>query len=125
MVVRHQLCNALVPIITLLGLALPALFSGAVFVEAIFAWPGIGQVLVQTVQARDHSVVMAAATIIAGMVVVDNLLAEFLVALADPRPAMSRGNRTAFWRDGWGRAGLVMPVARLVYAETRSQLARQ
>ncbi len=82
---RHQLRNALVPIVTLLGLALPALFSGAVFVEAIFAWPGVGQVLVQAVQARDYPVVMAAATISAVLVVSGNLLAEFLATLADPR----------------------------------------
>ncbi len=84
-VARHQLRNALVPIVTLLGLSLPALFSGAVFVEAIFAWPGVGQVLVQAVQARDYPVVMAAATISAVLVVAGNLLAEFLVTLADPR----------------------------------------
>ncbi len=84
-VTRHQLRNALVPIVTLLGLSLPALFSGAVFVEAIFAWPGVGQVLVQAVQGRDYPVVMAAATISAVLVVTGNLLAEFLVTLADPR----------------------------------------
>ena len=83
--VAHQLRNALVPVVTLLGLSLPALFSGAVFVEAIFAWPGVGQVLVQAVQARDYPVVMAAATISAVLVVAGNLLAEFLVTLADPR----------------------------------------
>ena len=82
---RHQLRNALVPVVTLLGLSLPALFSGAVFVEAIFAWPGVGQVLVQAVQARDYPVVMAAATISAVLVVAGNLLAEFLATLADPR----------------------------------------
>lgn len=84
-VIRHQLRNALVPIVTLLGLSLPALFSGAVFVEAIFAWPGVGQVLVQAVQARDYPVVMAAATISAILVVAGNLLAEALVAGIDPR----------------------------------------
>lgn len=83
--VAHQLRNALVPVVTLLGLSLPALFSGAVFVEAIFAWPGVGQVLVQAVQARDYPVVMAAATISAVLVVAGNMLAEFLVTLADPR----------------------------------------
>lgn len=84
-VIRHQLRNALVPIVTLLGLSLPALFSGTVFVEAIFAWPGVGMVLVQAVQARDYPVVMAAATISAVLVVIGNLLAEFLVARVDPR----------------------------------------
>lgn len=83
--IRHQLRNALVPIITLLGLSLPAVFSGAVFVEAIFGWPGVGQVLVQSVQARDYPVVMAAATISAVLVVVGNLVAEFVVTLVDPR----------------------------------------
>ncbi|MGQ0703376.1 MAG: ABC transporter permease [Gemmatimonadales bacterium] len=84
-IVRHQLRSALVPIVALLGLSLPAIFSGAVFVEAIFAWPGVGQVLVQAVQARDYPVVMAAATISAVLVVIGNLLAEVLVAVVDPR----------------------------------------
>jgi peptide/nickel transport system permease protein len=84
-VLRHQLRNALVPIVTLLGLSLPAVFSGAVFVEAIFGWPGVGQVLVQAVQARDYPVVMAAATISAALVVAGNLLAEVLAGVVDPR----------------------------------------
>ena len=84
-VIGHQLRSALVPIVTLLGLSLPAIFSGAVFVEAIFAWPGVGQVLVQAVQARDYPVVMAAATISAVLVVAGNLLAEVLVSVVDPR----------------------------------------
>jgi peptide/nickel transport system permease protein len=87
--IRHQLRNALVPIITLLGLSLPALFSGAVFVEAIFAWPGVGQVLVIAVQGRDYPVVMAAATISAILVVAGNLLAEFLTTVADPRTRLA------------------------------------
>lgn len=84
-VIRHQLRSALVPIVTILGLSLPAVFSGAVFVEAIFGWPGVGQVLVQAVQARDYPVVMAAATISAALVVAGNLLAEFLTSVVDPR----------------------------------------
>lgn len=84
-VVRHQLRNALVPVVTLLGLSLPALFSGTVFVEAVFAWPGVGQLMVQGVQARDYPVVMAAATIAAVLVVAGNLLADVLVGVVDPR----------------------------------------
>jgi peptide/nickel transport system permease protein len=84
-VTGHQLRSALVPIVSLLGLSLPAIFSGAVFVEAIFGWPGVGQLLVQSVLARDYPVVMAAATISALLVVVGNLLAEFLVTAVDPR----------------------------------------
>jgi peptide/nickel transport system permease protein len=84
-IARHQLRSALVPVVTLLGLSLPAVFSGTVFVEAIFGWPGVGQVLVQAVQARDYPVVMAAATISAVLVVAGNLLAELLAGVVDPR----------------------------------------
>jgi peptide/nickel transport system permease protein len=82
---RHVLRNALIPVVTLLGLSLPALFSGAVFIEAIFAWPGVGRVLVEGVQARDYPVVMAATAVSAVLVVLGNLLAEALVSWVDPR----------------------------------------
>jgi peptide/nickel transport system permease protein len=82
---RHVLRNALIPVLTLLGLSLPTLFSGAVFIEAIFAWPGVGRVLVEGVQARDYPVVMAATAVSALLVVLGNLLAEVLVSWADPR----------------------------------------
>jgi peptide/nickel transport system permease protein len=83
--VRHVLRNALIPVVTLLGLSLPALFSGAVFIEAIFAWPGVGRVLVEGVVARDYPVVMAATAVSAALVVAGNLLAEILVSWVDPR----------------------------------------
>jgi peptide/nickel transport system permease protein len=83
--VRHVLRNALIPVVTLLGLSLPALFSGAVFIEAIFAWPGVGRVLVEGVVARDYPIVMAATAVSAALVVAGNLLAEALVGWADPR----------------------------------------
>jgi peptide/nickel transport system permease protein len=92
-VIRHQLRNALVPVVTLLGLSLPALFSGTVFVESIFAWPGVGQLMVQGVQARDYPVVMAAATICAALVVMGNLLAEVLVSVVDPRSRRAHDDR--------------------------------
>ncbi len=82
---RYLLGNALGPVVTLLGLSLPAVFSGAIFVEGIFAWPGVGQVLIQGVGARDYPVVMAAATVSALLVVAGNLLADGLRALVDPR----------------------------------------
>jgi peptide/nickel transport system permease protein len=82
---RHLLANALGPVVTLLGLSLPAVFSGAIFVEGIFAWPGVGQILIQGVQARDYPVVMAAATVSALLVVLGNLLADGLRAWVDPR----------------------------------------
>jgi peptide/nickel transport system permease protein len=82
---RHILRNALIPVLTLLGLSLPTLFSGAVFIEAIFAWPGVGRILVEAVQARDYPVVMAATAVSAVLVVLGNLLADALVSWADPR----------------------------------------
>ena len=82
---RHAVRNALVPVLTLFGLQLPALFSGVVFVEAIFAWPGMGRVTVQAVLARDYPVVLAATAVFAVLVVLGNLLADTLAALTDPR----------------------------------------
>lgn len=84
-VLRHVLRNALLPVITLLGLALPALFSGTVFVEVIFAWPGMGRELVAAVAARDYPVVLAATAVFGALVVAGNLLADLLYAAADPR----------------------------------------
>jgi peptide/nickel transport system permease protein len=83
--VRHALRHALIPVVTLLGLSLPALFSGTVLVETVFAWPGVGRVLVEAVQARDYPVVMAATTISALLVVVGNLLADVAAGFVDPR----------------------------------------
>jgi peptide/nickel transport system permease protein len=83
--IRHVLRNALIPVLTLLGLSLPALFSGAVFIEAIFAWPGVGRILVEAVGARDYPVIMAATAVSATLVVLGSLLAEALAAWADPR----------------------------------------
>lgn len=82
---RHVGRNALTPVLTLLGLSLPALFSGTVFVEAVFAWPGVGRRLVEAVQARDYPVVMAATVVSAVLVVVGNLATDVLLTWADPR----------------------------------------
>jgi peptide/nickel transport system permease protein len=88
---RHVLRNALLPVITLLGLSLPALFSGTVFVEVIFAWPGMGRVMVDAVGGRDYPIVMATTAIFASLVVLGNLLADILYGVADPRIS-ERGN---------------------------------
>jgi len=90
---RHVLRNSLIPIVTLLGLSLPALFSGAVFVEAVFTWPGVGRKLVEAVRARDYPVVMAATTISETLVVAGNLLADLAVAWLDPRIRHGEGDR--------------------------------
>ena len=84
-IIKHALRNSLLPVITLLGLYLPFLFSGAVFVEVIFSWPGMGRVIVDAIFQRDYPVVMATSFIFAVMVVVGNLVADLLYAIADPR----------------------------------------
>jgi peptide/nickel transport system permease protein len=81
----HVLRNALLPIITLFGLSLPTLFSGMVFVEVIFAWPGMGRVMVGAVAGRDYPVVLAATAIFGVLVVAGNLMADLLYAAVDPR----------------------------------------
>ncbi|MEO8296094.1 MAG: ABC transporter permease [Gemmatimonadota bacterium] len=88
---RHVLGNAMIPVVTLLGLSLPAVFSGTVFVEAIFAWPGVGRILVEAVRARDYPVVMAATVVSAALVVLGNLLADVLTSRVDPRLRVSDG----------------------------------
>jgi peptide/nickel transport system permease protein len=82
---RHHLRAGLVPLVALLGLSLPALFSGAVFVEGVFAWPGVGQLLIRGVAGRDYPVVMAATTVSAILVVAGSLGAELLLRRVDPR----------------------------------------
>lgn len=82
---RHALRNSLIPVITLLGLYLPFLFSGTVFVEHIFAWPGMGRVIVQAINQRDYPVIMATSFFFSVLVVMGNLLADVLYAWADPR----------------------------------------
>ena len=84
-IVKHALRNGLLPVITLLGLYLPLLLSGAVFVEYVFAWPGMGRTMVEAISARDYPLVMAGSALFAGMVVVGNLVADLLYAAADPR----------------------------------------
>ncbi len=82
---RHVLRNALLPVITLLGLALPMLVGGAVFIEHVFAWPGMGRLVVVAIAARDHSLVMAIVILGSVLVTLGSLLADVLYAVADPR----------------------------------------
>ena len=84
-VFRHALRNALLPLLTLVGLYAPLLFGGAVFVEVIFAWPGMGRAIVDAISARDYPLVMGGSLLFAAIVVVANLLADVATAMADPR----------------------------------------
>jgi len=84
-ILKHALRNSLLPVITLLGLYLPFLFSGAVFVEVIFSWPGMGRVIVDAIFQRDYPLVMATSFIFAALVILGSLVADVLYAVADPR----------------------------------------
>ncbi len=82
---KHALRNALIPIVTLLGLSVPALLAGAVITETIFSYPGLGSLVVNSVAGRDYPVVLAL-TMLGGLtVVLGNLLADVLYGVVDPR----------------------------------------
>jgi peptide/nickel transport system permease protein len=82
---RHALRNALLPIITMIGLSFPALLTGAFFVEKIFAWPGMGYAVVNAIGTRDYPLVVGGVIIGSIMVTLGSLIADLLYALADPR----------------------------------------
>jgi len=82
---RHTLRNSLGTTITLVGLMFPALLGGAVLVETVFAWPGMGQLATSAITTRDYSLVTAAAIISAVMTVLGSAIADVLTAIADPR----------------------------------------
>lgn len=82
---RHVERNALFPLISLIGLALPALFTGAVFVEKIFAWPGMGLVIVNAIGSRDYPLVMGTVIIASSLVAFGTLVTDLLYMAADPR----------------------------------------
>src|SRR4051812_9946642 len=82
---RHALRNALLPIITLVGLSFPALLTGAFFIERIFAWPGMGYAVINAISTRDYPLVVGGVIIGSIMVTLGSLLADLLYAWADPR----------------------------------------
>jgi len=84
-VLRHQLRNALLSFITRFGLAFPFLLTGAVLIETIFAWPGMGRLATDAILRRDYPVVTAATLLASTLVVFGNLLADVLLGVADPR----------------------------------------
>ncbi len=86
---KHGLRNALMPILTLIGLSLPVLFSGAVIVETVFAWPGMGRIDVDAIFQRDYPIFLAVNLIFAILVILGNLLSDILYAVVDPRVRLS------------------------------------
>jgi peptide/nickel transport system permease protein len=90
---KHALRNALLPIVTILGLSLPTLIGGSVIVESVFAIPGMGQLMVQAAFERDYPVLMGNLVIVSTLTLVANLLADLAYSLVDPRIRVGRRRR--------------------------------
>jgi peptide/nickel transport system permease protein len=91
-VLHHALRNALLPVITLLGLQLGALLAGAVITETVFSWPGIGLLTIEAIQSRDYPVVQACVLLISLCYVVVNFLTDLAYAQVDPRIRLGGGH---------------------------------
>lgn len=86
---RHAWRNALAPVVTLFGLSLPLLVTGAVFVEYVFNWPGLGSLAAEAIAGRDYPVLMGTAVLVTGAVLLGTALADFAQQLLDPRTRAS------------------------------------
>ena len=84
-IVKHALRNTLIPLVTIIGLQLGALLAGALVVETVFAWPGVGRLLIQAIGSRDFPVIQAGVLVISVFVVVINLAVDLLYGFLDPR----------------------------------------
>jgi peptide/nickel transport system permease protein len=89
-ILRHVLRNASIPVISIAALEIGNLLAGAVIIETVFAWPGIGQLAIQSIQARDFLVVQMVVLLISVVYVVTSLLADFIYAAVDPRIRLAR-----------------------------------
>ena len=88
--VRHALRNALIPIITVLGLLLPDLVAGAIITEQVFSWPGMGLLAVRAASQRDPSLMMGIVLLIAVAVLIANIVTDVAYTYADPRIRLVR-----------------------------------
>jgi peptide/nickel transport system permease protein len=82
---KHALRNAILPLVTLIGLDLPSLFAGALFIETIFAWPGMGRLFWDAARGRDYPVLLAVVMIDAVIIIFCNILADLFYGILDPR----------------------------------------
>jgi ABC-type dipeptide/oligopeptide/nickel transport system permease component len=88
-IARHALPNMLIPVITVVGLQLGYLLGGAVIVETVFAWPGVGQLLIAAISNRDYPIVQASITVVTGVFIAINLLVDLSYGYLDPRIRLS------------------------------------
>jgi peptide/nickel transport system permease protein len=86
---RHAFRNAMIPVITLIGLFLPEMIGGAIVLEQVFSWPGLGQLAVDSVTSRDFNVIMGITMVLSVFVLAANLLTDVAYAFADPRIRLS------------------------------------
>lgn len=84
-IIRHGLRNALVPVVTTIGMNLPFIVGGAIVTEQIFSWPGLGSLMVQSINARDYPVIMGITVAIAIVVLIGNLITDLVYGILDPR----------------------------------------
>ena len=84
-IVRHAVCNALLPVVTVLGLQIATILSGTIVIETIFALPGIGRLFIDSLGRLDYQVVQSLVVVLSGIVVLANLLTDMLYAVVDPR----------------------------------------
>lgn len=84
-VARHAFRNALLPIVTLIGASVPALIGGAIFIESIFGWPGVGRLLLSGVEARDYPIIIGITFVLAIVTLLANLATDVVYAFIDPR----------------------------------------
>jgi peptide/nickel transport system permease protein len=82
---KHALRNAILPLVTLIALDLPSLFAGALFIETIFSWPGMGRLFWDAARGRDYPVLLAVVMIDAVIIIFCNILADLLYGILDPR----------------------------------------
>jgi peptide/nickel transport system permease protein len=84
-IVRHGLHNALIPLVTVIAVQIPVMFAGAVIIEQLFSWPGIGRMALDAILARNYPILLGFVMIVAVLVLLCNLIADVLYALIDPR----------------------------------------
>lgn len=82
---KHTLRNALVPVISILGLITTVLLSGSVVIESVFGWPGLGRLAIDAASGRDYPVILGVTVMVGAITVLVNLLVDLLYAVADPR----------------------------------------
>jgi ABC-type dipeptide/oligopeptide/nickel transport system permease component len=83
--VRHALRNAMIPLVTIMGLRLGSLLNGAVVVETLFGWPGLGRLMIESIDARDYPLIQVIVPLSAVIFVVINVLVDILYGVIDPR----------------------------------------